>query len=158
MTVVVVLGVSGSGKTTVGTELAKQWGVPFADADDFHPLANVRKMAEGIPLTDADRWPWLQAMAAWIDNQPGNAVLACSALHRSYRDYLAKDRPVRMVYLKISPELAAARVAHRSGHFFPPSLIASQFADLEEPSAAEGVQVIDASQDLPTVVAQALQG
>lgn len=156
MSVVIVLGVAGSGKTTVGIELAKELGMPFADADDFHPLENVRKMAEGHPLTEADRWPWLQALAAWMDTQD-NAVLACSALHRSYRDYLRQGHQVRLVYLKVSREVVEARLKNRHGHFFPASLLDSQFATLEEPGDDEHTIVVDASQPLSTVVSQARQ-
>jgi gluconokinase len=144
--VIVLMGVSGSGKTTVGTRLAHRLGVPYAEADDFHPAANVAKMHAGQPLTDEDRAPWLAAIGAWIDlrEQAGEGgVVTCSALKREYRDTLRRGRPeVRLVYLKISPELAAARLAQRHGHFFPPTLLGSQFQALREPEPDEGAVTV----------------
>ncbi len=136
-----VLGVAGSGKTTVGAMLAGKLGWQYADADDFHPVANVEKMAAGHPLTDADRWPWLQAMAAWIDvqiaaGQP--AVVSCSALKRAYRDVMRRPE-VQMVYLHGSPDLIAARLTSRQGHFFKREMLDSQFATLQEPEPDEHV-------------------
>ena len=127
--IVIVAGVSGSGKTTVGALLAGRLGWRFADADDFHPAANVAKMRAGIPLTDADRWPWLRAIAAWMDERIGHgedAVLACSALKRSYRDLLLDGRPAaRMVFLAPDREVLARRLAARHGHFFPEQLLST---------------------------------
>jgi len=144
---VVVMGVAGSGKTTIGAMLAGRLGWQYADADDFHPAANVEKMAAGHPLTDEDRWPWLHAIAAWIDvqiaaGQP--AVVSCSALHRAYRDVFRRPE-VQMVYLNGSPAVIAARLASRQGHFFKREMLDSQFATLEEPGPDE--QVITVSID-----------
>jgi gluconokinase len=138
---ILVMGVSGSGKTTAGERLALELGWPFRDADSFHPAANVAKMSAGTPLTDADRWPWLAAIAAWIDEgrtscQP--RVVSCSALKRAYRSVLLDGRPdVRLVYLKGDIELISARMGRRTGHFMPPSLLASQFDTLEPPGVDE---------------------
>jgi carbohydrate kinase (thermoresistant glucokinase family) len=140
MAVTVVSGVAGSGKTTVGAALAARLGVEFADADDFHPPVNVTKMTSGIPLTDADRAPWLDALRAWMSTHP-TGVLACSALSRSHRDRL---RPANFVYLKISRSAARERLGARKDHFFGPELIDSQFATLEESSGSEDVLVLDA--------------
>jgi carbohydrate kinase (thermoresistant glucokinase family) len=139
--IVLVLGVAGSGKTTVGAMLAGRLGWQYADADDFHPVANVEKMAAGHPLTDEDRWPWLNAMAAWIDVQiaAGHpAVVSCSALKVAYRDVLRRPE-VQMVYLKGSPDLIAARLTARQGHFFKREMLDSQFATLQEPEPNEHV-------------------
>jgi gluconokinase len=137
----VVMGVSGSGKTTVGVALAKRLGWPFVDGDALHPPANVAKMAAGMPLTDDDRWPWLHAIAAWLDERRAageSGVVACSALRRRYRDVLRLNRPaMRVVYLKGSPELIAERLRTRQGHFFPAKLLADQLAALEEPEPDE---------------------
>jgi gluconokinase len=139
--IVIVAGVSGSGKTTVGELLAAELGWAFADGDDMHPASNLAKMAHGIPLTDAERLPWLHAIAAWMDRQLAagrSAVVACSALHRRYRDLLLDDRPAaRIAFLLIDHDLAVARLASRHGHFFDPALLDSQFADLEPPTPDE---------------------
>ncbi len=139
--VIVMMGVSSSGKTTIGALLAGRLHWEFEDADWFHPESNIEKMHAGIPLTDEDRWPWLKAIAAWIDQaraQGQHAVLACSALKRSYRDIIIGDRPdVALVYLKGSEPLIARRIATRHGHFMPPRLLHSQFEALEEPGADE---------------------
>jgi gluconokinase len=139
--IVVIAGVAGSGKTTIGEELASRLSWPFADGDSFHPAANVAKMRAGIPLTDADRRPWLAAITAWMDDiiaSGQSAVLACSALKRSYREQLlgGRDQAV-MVFLEVSREKDEARVSHRQGHFFAEPLLASQFAALELPDPAE---------------------
>jgi gluconokinase len=144
--IVIVAGVSGSGKTTVGALLAGRLGWRFADADDFHPAANVAKMRAGSPLTDTDRWPWLRAIAAWMDERIGqdeDAVLACSALRRSYRDLLLDGRPAaRMVFLAPDREVLARRLASRHGHFFPGQLLSSQFDALEPPAPDERVVTV----------------
>jgi gluconokinase len=139
--VLVVMGVSGSGKTTIAKGLAAAEGWSVLEGDTFHPAANVAKMAAGTPLTDADRWPWLHAIAAAIDADRAHgtsAVVACSALRRAYRDVLIGDRPdVRLVYLKGSRTLIGKRMQARHGHFMPPSLLDSQFQTLEEPGPDE---------------------
>jgi gluconokinase len=146
VSVIVVMGVSGAGKTTIAAMLANRLGWTFEDADWFHPAANIEKMHSGQPLTDEDRWPWLQAIAAWIDatrQAGGHGVIACSALKRAYRRVLADGRPdVRIVYLKGERDLIARRITMRHGHFMPPSLLDSQFAVLEEPAAAENPIVV----------------
>jgi gluconokinase len=142
--VVIVMGVTGAGKPTVGNMLAGQMAWTFVDADSFHSAANVDKMRRGIPLDDADRAPWLQAMrdaiSQWIQDR-GNVVLACSALKRSYRDELRVGPEVRVVYLKGSKELISSRLRQRHGHFAGESILAGQFADLEEPTDAIVVDV-----------------
>ncbi len=139
--VLVVMGVSGSGKTTIAALLAGRLGWEYEDGDDFHPPENVAKMHGGTPLTDADRWPWLQAIAGWIDatrTAGRHGVVACSALRRAYRDILLGDRPdVRLVYLQGDKQLIAARQAARLNHYMPATLVDSQFAALEEPMPDE---------------------
>ena len=146
-TILVVMGVSGSGKTTVAEKLAAALGVEFLEGDKFHPRANVEKMKSGTPLTDEDRWPWLEAIAAKIDEwrAEGKAgVITCSALKRSYRDILIGNRPqVRVVYLKGSHDLIHQRMAARRGHFMPVGLLDSQFATLQEPGPDERPIVTD---------------
>ena len=139
--VVVVMGVSGCGKSTIASMLAHRLNWIYEDGDWFHPQSNVRKMHAGEPLTDEDRWPWLHGIAAWIDatRRVGNhGTVACSALKRAYRDILVGERTdVRIVYLKGEQDLIARRLAARDGHFMPPSLLDSQFAALEEPQPDE---------------------
>ena len=139
--VVVVMGVSGSGKTTVGRELAASLGWRFEEGDELHPPANVEKMRHAIPLTDEDRWPWLRAIAEIIDGwrlKGEHGVLTCSALKRAYRDIIIGERcDVVLVYLRGSKELIASRMAARRAHFMPVALLDSQFATLEEPAADE---------------------
>jgi gluconokinase len=145
--IVVVMGVSGSGKTTVGKLLAAELGGHFQEGDELHPRENVEKMSAGIALTDADRLPWLGKIAQVIDAwraRGESGVITCSALKRSYRNIVIGDRPgVRLVYLKGSPDLIRQRMAARHGHFMPPALLDSQFAILEEPSPDENPIVID---------------
>lgn len=149
---IIVMGVSGSGKSTTAEALAKRLGFAEGDADFYHPAANVKKMQSGIPLTDQDRLPWLHIVAGVIEghiaaNRP--VVIACSALKRSYRDILVHGRKdVRIVYLKGSPEVIAGRTDRRTGHFMPPSLLASQLAALEEPMPDEHAITVDI--DAPT--------
>src|SRR5262249_45695710 len=144
--VLVVMGVSGSGKTTIASMLAHRLHWIFEDADWFHPPSNIEKMHRGEPLTDEDRWPWLYGIAAWIDatRHVGNhATIACSALKRVYRDILVGERrDVRIVHLKGDHDLIARRLAARDAHFMPPSLLDSQFAALEEPQADERAIVV----------------
>jgi gluconokinase len=139
--VIVVMGVSGCGKSTIASMLAERLHWIYEDGDWFHPRSNIEKMHAGKPLTDEDRWPWLHAIAAWIDatRRAGNhGVVACSALKRCYRDVLVGERrDVRIVFLKGERDLIARRLAARDGHFMPPSLLDSQFAALEEPLAEE---------------------
>jgi gluconokinase len=135
--IVIVAGPSGSGKTTVGAMLAGRMHWLFADADMFHPAANIAKMRQGIPLTDEDRWPWLRAIALWMDGREAageSAVVTCSALKQSYRDLLFQGRPdARLVFLCVDGEELAHRLASRHGHFFSPQLLASQLAAVETP-------------------------
>jgi gluconokinase len=141
MTIAVMMGVSGSGKTTIARGVAQREGWRLVEGDDYHPPANVAKMHAGTPLTDEDRLPWLRALAREIDamrERGEQAVVACSALKRAYRDILiGARRDVVLVYLQGSKELIAARVAARKGHFMPPALLDSQFATLEEPGEDE---------------------
>jgi gluconokinase len=142
--IVIVMGVVGAGKTTVGTLLAEQLGWKFADADDFHPKSNIEKIRLGIPLSDADREPWLEALRKqiehWIANNQ-NAVLACSALKQSYREKLAPGPEVRFVHLKGPAALIAERLRLRLGHFAGESILTSQIRDLEEPHDAATIEV-----------------
>ena len=134
------MGVSGSGKSVVGQALARDLGWPFFDADDFHPPENVAKMAVGTPLTDADRWPWLDRLAlemGAIDKRGDNAVLACSALRQAYRDRISRAGDVRFVHLAGDYDTIAKRIAARPHHYMPVSLLKSQFDALEEPTADE---------------------
>lgn len=152
--IVVLMGVSGSGKTVVGQALAKDLGWMFLDADDFHPEANVAKMAAGIPLDDADRWPWLDLLAqkiATLNERGQSAVLACSALKQAYRDRLSRPGGVRFVHLKGDYDTIAARLAARAHRYMPAALLESQFAALEEPADAVAV---DVSQSVQQQVAQ----
>ena len=152
--IIILMGVSGSGKTTIGERLAQALGWPFYDGDQFHPPANVAKMQQGMPLTDEDRWPWLHALRTHIETwvqQGMSAVLACSALKQAYREYLIIDEAeVKLVYLKGDYDLIQERLAQRRGHFMPPGLLASQFAALEEPE--QGV-VVDIVHPPETIVA-----
>jgi gluconokinase len=158
--VVIVMGVSGCGKSTVGALLALHLRWEFEDADWFHPAANVDKMHSGIPLTDEDRRPWLNAVAAWIDKtrcSGGHDVVACSALKRRYRDVLIGDRPdVRLVYLKGDETLIARRIATRHEHFMPRSLLHSQFEALEEPGPHENPVIVSIKPRPREIVAQIL--
>lgn len=146
--IVVLMGVSGCGKTVVGQALAASLGWPFYDGDDYHPPANVAKMAAGTPLTDADRWPWLDRLGREMGAvlaRGGHAVLACSALKQAYRDRIAacakQDGDVRFVHLKGDPATIAARLAPRRHRYMPAALLASQFAALEEPKDAIVVDI-----------------
>lgn len=151
---IVVMGVSGSGKSTVGAALAQRLGVPFADADDFHPSANIAKMKAGTPLNDHDRYPWLEAIGGWLADHCGTGgVMSCSALKRGYRDQLRRHCPqTEFVHLSGSPEVIAARQASRPGHFMPASLMASQFATLEPLQRDERGVTLDISHDIDSIV------
>jgi gluconokinase len=142
--IALVMGVCGCGKTTVGKALAEELHWEFLDADDLHPPSNVAKMASGVPLTDDDRWPWYERIAAELRRASAagrHAVLACSALKQSYRDRIAQGLNLRVVYLKGDRASIEPRLASRRGHFMPASLLASQFATLEEPKDAIVVDV-----------------
>ncbi len=152
----IVMGVSGSGKSTIADKLAERLGWRYEDGDKFHPASNVAKMKAGHPLTDEDRWPWLRAIADEIDRacKAGeHAVIACSALKRTYRDILVHGRfDVRIVYLKGSQALIAARLAQRKGHFMPAGLLDSQFATLEPPADGENPVTVSIDASVETIV------
>jgi gluconokinase len=154
--IVIVAGVSGSGKTTIGALLASRLGWEFEDSDDLHPAANIAKMHAGVPLTDEDRRPWLDTIAAWMDQRTAageSAVIACSALKRSYRDRLGDGRPdLRIAFLHVDRATLHARLAGRHGHFFRPALLDSQLAIAETPSSAAGDIVVDATAPPAAVV------
>jgi carbohydrate kinase (thermoresistant glucokinase family) len=141
ISVLVVMGVSGSGKSTIAAMLAQRLHWIYEDADWFHPKSNIEKMHHGEPLNDEDRWPWLHAIAEWIDatrRAGGHGIVACSALKRAYRDILIGNRPdVRLVFLKGDRDVVARRTAARADHFMPPALLDSQFESLEEPQPDE---------------------
>lgn len=148
---VVVMGVSGAGKSTVGAALAARLGVAFVDGDELHPARNVRKMEAGIPLDDEDRAGWLDRIGEVLAG--GSVVVACSALKRSYRDRLRASAPgTRFVYLRGDRELLAARMTDRRGHFMPATLLDSQLAALEEPGADERPIRVEAADDVPAIV------
>jgi len=157
----IVMGVSGSGKSTVGEALAERLGWRFEDGDKFHPASNVAKMHAGIPLTDDDRWPWLKAIADEIDRacEAGSpAVIACSALKRAYREILVHGRrDVRIVYLRGDQPLIAHRLALRKGHFMPPGLLTSQFQTLEPPGGDESVVTVSIDAPVETIVDDAVR-
>jgi gluconokinase len=155
--ILLVMGVAGSGKSTVGEMLARRLALPFQDADELHPAANVAKMTAGQPLTDEDRRPWLRAIVAWADGQRAagtSAVLACSALKRSYRDEIRRDRDLVLIYLSGQRSLLSDRLAHRFGHFFSPALLNTQLATLEEPTPDEHPMIIDITQTAAQMVEQ----
>jgi gluconokinase len=149
-TVLVVTGVAGSGKTTVGLSLAQRLGWDFKEGDELHTAANVAKMREGNPLGDLDRAPWLAAVATWIDDwlrHRVRGVITCSALKKSYRQCLVRGRPaVCLIFLEARPAILVDRLARRQGHFLPPSLLESQLATLEKPTPHESVIRVDADQ------------
>lgn len=148
----VIMGVSGCGKSTVGEALAARLGLAYRDGDDLHPAANVEKMRAGQPLGDADRWPWLDRVATVLKDE-APVIIGCSALRRSYRDRIRSGAggPVRFVHLSGQRDLIAARMAARAGHYMPLSLLDSQFATLEPPGPDEALTV-DIDQPLPTLI------
>ena len=155
----VVVGVSGCGKSSVGEALAAHLGAPVVEGGALHPAANVARMAAGAPLEDADRWPWLGAIAARVAADPAPVVVvSCSALKRSYRDRLraGAGRPVAFVFLRGSEALLAGRMGARTGHFMPPALLASQLATLEDPSGEPGAVNLDIDRPLAVIVAAAV--
>ena len=153
----VVMGVAGCGKSAVGERIAQGLGLPLVEGDEFHPASNIEKMRQGLPLTDQDRAGWLQRLGQELARHPGGAVLTCSALKRSYRDTLRAAAPgLCFVHLALSQRQALERVAARDGHFYPPSLVASQFQALEDPATEPGVLVLDACQPLQEVARQAI--
>jgi gluconokinase len=155
------MGVTGAGKTTVGELLAQQLGWEFADADNFHSPTNIEKMSRGIALTDEDRAPWLQAIHVAMAQRTAagrDVVLACSALKLAYRRTLREGLEMRIIYLRGSQEYIVSRLTHRSGHYATGSLVASQFADLEEPGAAEGVLVVGIERSTEEIVAEIRKG
>lgn len=158
--IIVVMGVTGSGKTAVGQMLAARLAWTFADGDAFHSAANKEKMHKGIPLTDADRLPWLAAMhdqiAKWVDSKQ-NAVLSCSALKQSYRRVLWDGAEVKFVYLKGSYELIAERLRARKGHFADEHILAGQFADLEEPTDAVIIDISATPEEIVAEICRRLQ-
>ena len=158
--VVVLMGVAGSGKTTIGRKLAAAWGANFYDADDFHSPTNVAKMRRGVPLTDADRKLWLEALRELVRaclQRDERSVLACSALKAKYRAYLVIDERVQLVYLKGDFALISKRLARRRGHFMKADLLASQFAALEEPRSALRVDVAASPAEIVKTIKERLQ-
>ncbi|WP_432195807.1 gluconokinase [Streptomyces sp. bgisy027] len=161
--VVVVMGVAGTGKTTIGPLLAARLGVPYAEGDDFHPPANIAKMSAGVPLEDDDRWPWLDAIGTWAHGRAGlGGVVSCSALKRSYRDRLRAEAPgVVFVHLSGDRALIEDRMAHRQGHFMPTALLDSQFATLQPLRADEAgvaVDVAGSPEEITERAVEALSG
>lgn len=150
---VVVMGVSGSGKSAVGVALAKRLGVPFVDGDALHPPANVTKMAAGEALSDDDRYPWLERVGEWLAKHSDGGVVSCSALKRKYRDQLRAHCPsIEFLHLCGSPELIAGRLSTRTGHFMPAALLKSQFEALELLGADEAGSSVDVGQDVDAIV------
>jgi gluconokinase len=157
---IVVMGVAGSGKTTIASGLAEKLGVPFVEGDSLHPIANVKKMSAGIPLTDEDRWPWLKAIGERmeVERLTGHGVVvSCSALKHVYRDCLRSEVQGRVHFILLdgSRELIGDRMKKRKGHFMPPALLDSQFATLEKPTPDEDAVVLDISHNVPTLLVEA---
>lgn len=159
--IIAVMGVSGSGKTTIARALANRFGAAFQEGDDLHPPENVAKMKSGTPLDDADRWPWLARVAAWIDVQRAagrDGVITCSLLKRAYRHAVIGDRPdVRLLYLHGEEPRIAAHMAHRQGHFMPLGLLDSQFATLEEPLPGEHAIIVEITDSVDETILNAIK-
>ena len=155
---VVIMGVSGCGKSSVGEGLSERLGIPYRDGDDLHPVANVEKMRLGTPLTDDDRWPWLDRVAGVLAKD-APVIVGCSALRRAYRDRLRAGAggPVHFIHLTGSRDLIASRMAARTGHYMPPSLLDSQFSALEPPGPEEALAV-DIDQPLAAIISTAAEG
>ena len=144
--IIIIFGVSGAGKTTIGRLLATDIGWQFLEADEFHPAANIQKMRSGRPLTDEDRWPWLGSLCNQIEelvSSGENAVVACSALKYAYRDRLRVGSEIKFVFLRGDYALVGRQVRRRHGHFMSPTLLQSQFTDLEEPRQHENVETVE---------------
>lgn len=158
-TAIIVMGVAGSGKSSVGETLAAALGYRYIEGDSLHPAANIERMSQGIPLTDDDRWPWLQAIGQHLHAGSGQ-VVSCSALKVIYRDYLrqACGPPLAFVYLDGTRALLQTRMTQRTGHFMPPGLLDSQLATLEVPTGEPGVVTVEIDQPVDVIVAQALVG
>ena len=157
---IVVMGVAGSGKTTIASGLAERLGVPFVEGDSLHPAANVKKMAAGTPLTDEDRWPWLEAIGERMEVERitgHGVVVSCSALRHAYRDCLRRKvhGKVQFILLDGSRDLISDRMRKRKGHFMPPALLDSQFATLEKPTPDEHAVILDISHPVPSLLAEA---
>ncbi len=162
-TAIIVMGVSGAGKSSIGERLAVRLGCAFVEGDRLHPASNVEKMAKGMPLTDEDRWPWLDLVGNELATSVGKGnslVLSCSALKRIYRDRLRKAAGgrLRFVFLKGTPQLLEVRMGERTGHFMPLSLLQTQLATLESPEGEEGVITVDIDATLEEIVEAAFQG
>mgnify|MGYP001553522678 CR=1 FL=1 len=163
--VLIIMGVSGCGKTTIAELLSRELGWEYRDGDEFHPTSNVEKMHSGTPLTDDDRWPWLKAIAAWIDDKRRtgrHAIVTCSALKKIYRDILIGPRDdVALIYLKGDEELIAERLSKRHGHFMPKGLLRSQFQTLQEPGPDEHpvtVSIVPAPEEIAAAILRELRG
>jgi gluconokinase len=157
---IVVMGVSGSGKTSVGEAIAEACGYPFIEGDALHPPENIRKMSQGIPLTDDDRWPWLAAIGQRLAESPSPLVVSCSALKRSYRQKLRESSPkgLAFVFLHGDEAVLAERMRHRTGHFMPSTLLQTQLSTLEDPTGEENTVAVDVAQPLETIIREALAG
>ena len=152
MTTIVVMGVAGCGKSTFGRVLAQALALPWIEGDDFHSTASKAKMEAGTPLDDADRAGWLQTLLSQIAQHPAGCVIGCSALKKSYRDTLRRAGNVRFAYLRLTREEAQRRVSNRAGHFFSDTLVASQFATLQEPADEPDVTALDATLETPALL------
>jgi gluconokinase len=152
-----VMGVAGCGKSTFGQALAQALAVPWIEGDDFHCAASKAKMAAGVPLNDSDRAGWLQTLSAQIQNHSQGCVIGCSALKRNYRNTLRQAGDLRFAYLRLTPEESHRRVSSRAGHFFSDTLVASQFATLEEPQSESDVMTLDATLATAILIAQTLK-